>query len=196
MCTLHSGGKFNGKAYETSGGLHGVGSSVVNALSDLMRVEVARNNELFVQKFRRGIPLGKIEMVGPAPNRRGTSVTFHPDAEIFGSQHFKPARPLKMARSKAYLFSGVEIRWKSAIPDGDTPMDAVFHFPGGLADYLSDTLAKTTTYAERPFAGKVRFPRKIQRARLGRMGDQLDADARRLHPVLLQHGAHPRRRHA
>jgi len=161
MCTLHSGGKFGGKAYETSGGLHGVGSSVVNALSDLMKVEVARNCELWTQSFSRGKPQGPIRLVGPAPNRRGTSVTFRPDPQIFGHQMLKPARMLKMARSKAYLFSGVEIRWKSAVSDGETPAEAVFHFPGGLADYLSDTLDKTTTYAERPFAGKVGFPEKF-----------------------------------
>ena len=160
LCTLHAGGKFGGDAYATSGGLHGVGASVVNALSDHMRVEVARNRELFAQEFSRGIPKGPVEKVGPAPNRRGTSVTFHADHEIFGSQTFKPARLLKMVRSKAYLFSGVEIRWKSAISDGETPQEAVFHFPGGLADYLSDQLAKTSTYADRPFAGKVNFTEK------------------------------------
>ncbi|MCA3448339.1 MAG: DNA topoisomerase IV subunit B [Rhodobacter sp.] len=161
LCTLHAGGKFSGKAYETSGGLHGVGASVVNALSDRMRVEVARNKELHVQEFARGVPQGPITRVGPAPNRRGTSVTFHPDPEIFGSLQFKPARLLKMARSKAYLFSGVEIRWKSAVSDGETPPEATFHFPGGLADYLSDQLTGTTTYADRPFAGKVGFPDKF-----------------------------------
>jgi topoisomerase IV subunit B len=160
LCTLHSGGKFNGKAYQTSGGLNGVGSSVVNALSDLMKVEVARNRELYTQSFSRGVPQGKIRLVGPAPNRRGTTVTFHPDPQIFGSQHFKPARLMKMARSKAYLFSGVEIRWKCALNDGETPQEATFHFPGGLADYLKDQLDKTTTYAERPFAGKVSFTEK------------------------------------
>ena len=152
LCTLHSGGKFNGKAYETSGGLHGVGSSVVNALSDRLYVEVAKNKELYAHEFSRGKPLGPIQKIGAAPNRRGTSVTFHPDPDIFGSHTFRPSRLLKMVRSKAYLFSGVEIRWKSAIPDGDMPMEASFHFPGGLADYLSDTLQKTTTYADRPFA--------------------------------------------
>ncbi|MCZ8333115.1 MAG: DNA topoisomerase IV subunit B [Rhodobacteraceae bacterium] len=160
LCTLHAGGKFGGDAYATSGGLHGVGASVVNALSDHMRVEVARNRELFAQEFSRGIPQGPVQKIGPAPNRRGTSVTFHADAEIFGSQTFKPARLLKMVRSKAYLFSGVEIRWKSAINDGETPLEATFHFPGGLADYLTDTLAKTSTYADRPFAGKVSFTEK------------------------------------
>ena len=160
LCTLHAGGKFNGKAYQTSGGLHGVGASVVNALSDRMVVEVARNRELFRQSFSRGIPQGPVEKVGPAPNRRGTSVTFHPDAEIFSSLQMKPARLLKMVRSKAYLFSGVEIRWKTAINDGETPLEATFHFPGGLADYLADTMQKTTTYADRPFAGKVNFTEK------------------------------------
>ena len=161
LCTLHSGGKFGGKAYETSGGLHGVGSSVVNALSDRMDVEVALNKELYTQSFSRGKPLAPIRKVGPVANRRGTWVTFHPDAQIFGSQQFRPGRLMRMVRSKAYLFSGVEIRWKTAIPDGDTPMEAVFHFPGGLADYLADTLEKTTTYADKPFAGKVGFQAKF-----------------------------------
>jgi len=161
LCTLHAGGKFSGKAYQTSGGLHGVGASVVNALSDHLRVEVARNRELYAQEFARGVPLGPVERVGPAPNRRGTSFTFHADEQIFGSHRFRPARLLKMVRSKAYLFSGVEIRWKSAIDDGDTPMEAVFHFPGGLADYLAEQLDRDATYAERPFAGKVGFQEKF-----------------------------------
>ncbi|PWE30481.1 DNA topoisomerase IV subunit B [Maritimibacter sp. 55A14] len=161
LCTLHSGGKFSGKAYATSGGLHGVGVSVVNALSDHMRVEVARDRKLYAQEFSRGIPQGPLTPEGAAPNRRGTTVTFHADAEIFGSLHFKPARLLKLARSKAYLFSGVEIRWKSRIDDGETPTEAVFHFPGGLADYLSETLGGAATYAARPFAGKVGFAEKF-----------------------------------
>ena len=161
LCTLHSGGKFNGKAYETSGGLHGVGSSVVNALSDRLDVEVAKNKELFSQSFSRGKPLGPLQKLGPTQNRRGTTVTFHPDVDIFGSQHFRPHRLMRLARSKAYIFSGVEIRWKTAIPDADTPLEATFHFPGGLADYLKDQLEKATTYADRPFAGKVSFPEKF-----------------------------------
>jgi topoisomerase IV subunit B len=161
LCTLHAGGKFSGKAYQTSGGLHGVGASVVNALSDHMRVEVARNRELYAQEFSRGVPQGPVAKIGPAPNRRGTTVTFHPDAEIFGALKFRPARLLKMVRSKAYLFSGVEIRWKSAIPDGDTPMEAVFHFPGGLADYLKEQLTGAVTYSDKPFAGKVSFEEKF-----------------------------------
>jgi topoisomerase-4 subunit B len=160
FCTLNAGGKFSGDNYQTSGGLNGVGSSVVNALSDHLSVEVARNRELYRMEFSRGIPQGPLQKIGAAPNRRGTSVTFHPDPEIFGSLHLKPARLFRMARSKAYLFSGVEIRWKSEIPDGDTPMEGVFHFPGGLADYLAETLNGTTTYAERPFAGTVEFREK------------------------------------
>ena len=126
-----------------------------------MRVEVARNRELLAQSFSRGHPQGPVEKIGPAPNRRGTTVTFHPDAEIFGHLRFKPARLLKMVRSKAYLFSGVEIRWKSAIDDGETPQEAIFHFPGGLADYLGETLGNSATYADRPFAGKVGFQEKF-----------------------------------
>ncbi|MFD1343554.1 DNA topoisomerase IV subunit B [Litorisediminicola beolgyonensis] len=165
LCTLHAGGKFSGDAYETSGGLHGVGASVVNALSDSMVVEVARNRELFEQRFSRGHPLGPVAKIGQAPNRRGTSVTFHADEQIFGHHRFKPARLFKMVRSKAYLFSGVEIRWKTAIDDGETPTEASFHFPGGLSDYLTETLGTATTYADRPFAGTVDF-----KARFGTPG--------------------------
>ncbi len=161
LCTLHAGGKFTEGAYQTSGGLHGVGVSVVNALSDSMVVQVARNRELYEQRFSRGIPLGPVEKVGAAPNRRGTTTTFHADEQIFGHHRFKPARLLKMVKSKAYLFSGVEIRWKSAIEDGETPTEAVFHFPGGLADYLAEQLTGASTYAERPFAGSVDFNEKF-----------------------------------
>ena len=161
LCTLHAGGKFSGKAYQTSGGLHGVGASVVNALSDRMIVQVARNKELYEQKFSRGLPLGPIQKIGAAPSRRGTNVTFHADPEIFGSLKFKPARLFKSMRSKAYLFSGVQIRWKSAIEDGDTPTEANFHFPGGLADYLSETLNGASTYAQNPFAGTIDFQERF-----------------------------------
>ena len=164
FCTLHAGGKFSGKAYQTSGGLHGVGASVVNALSDYMIVEVARNKELFRQSFSRGNPIRAIEKLGSAPNRRGTMVQFHPDEEIFGSHRFKPARLFKTIRSKAYLFSGVEIRWKSAIDDNVTPLEASFHFPGGLSDYLGETLENISTYSELPFAGTVDFQERFQTA--------------------------------
>jgi Type IIA topoisomerase (DNA gyrase/topo II, topoisomerase IV), B subunit len=161
LCTLHAGGKFSGKAYATSGGLHGVGVSVVNALSDHLRVEVARDRKLYAQEFSRGIPQAPLAEIGAAPNRRGTTVTFHADAEIFGQHRFKPARLMRMARSKAYLFSGVEIRWKSAVDDGETPREAVFHFPGGLADYLGETLGAVATYADKPFAGRVEFAERF-----------------------------------
>ena len=162
--TLHAGGKFSGTAYQTSGGLHGVGASVVNALSDYMIVEVARNKELFRQSFSRGNPVKTIEKLGSAPNRRGTMVHFHPDEQIFGSHRFKPARLFKTIRSKAYLFSGVEIRWKTAIDDNITPLEASFHFPGGLSDYLGETLENNSTYSEAPFSGNVDFQERFQTA--------------------------------
>ncbi|MEJ5217600.1 DNA topoisomerase IV subunit B [Cognatishimia sp. D5M38] len=161
---LHAGGKFSGKAYETSGGLHGVGSTVVNALSDSLIVEVAKNKEVYQQSFVRGVPQGKLEKIGAAPNRRGTTVTFHADDQIFGSHRFKPKRLFTLVRSKAYLFSGVEIRWKSEIDDGETPVEATFHFPGGLSDYLTETLGTATSYADAPFAGKVQFKEKFNEA--------------------------------
>jgi topoisomerase-4 subunit B len=126
-----------------------------------LRVEVARNRELFVQEFSRGIPQGPPLRGSAVPNRRGTTVTFHADEQIFGSHRFKPARLFKMVRSKAYLFSGVEIRWKSAIDDGETPTEATFHFPGGLSDYLTETMGGAATYTDAPFAGKVEFQPKF-----------------------------------
>ncbi|MEQ8830634.1 MAG: DNA topoisomerase IV subunit B [Alphaproteobacteria bacterium] len=157
LTTLHSGGKFSGKAYATSGGLHGVGISVVNALSEMLTVEVARDRTLFRQTFSRGLPQDKLRKVGDAPNRRGTSVTFKPDAEIFGDKiRFEPERLYKMARSKAYLFKGVEIRWSCApslLPAGsEVPQKGVLHFPGGLRDYLTFTLGARATITPRPFA--------------------------------------------
>jgi topoisomerase-4 subunit B len=158
MCMLHSGGKFDGKAYNTSGGLHGVGVSVVNALSDACEVEVARGQQLYRMAFSRGLPNGKLENLGPVMNRRGTKVRFHPDETIFGKgANFKPARLFKMARSKAYLFGGVEIRWScdpSLIKD-DTPAEAVFHFPGGLKDYLASEIEGQTRVTKDLFAGNV-----------------------------------------
>ncbi len=159
MTKLHAGGKFDGKAYETSGGLHGVGVSVVNALSDLLEVEVARNRKLYRQRFSRGVPLGGLEELGDVHNRRGTRVRFHPDPQIFGDHaKFDPGRIFRMARSKAYLFGGVEIRWSCdpgmVLEGGDIPEKAVFHFPGGLKDYLAATLGKDFTVTREIFAGK------------------------------------------
>ncbi len=162
--TLHAGGKFSGKAYATSGGLHGVGSSVVNALSTDMVVEVARDRQLYRQRFSQGQTLGPIEAVGAAPNRRGTSVAFTPDTEIFGEMQFKPARLYKLARSKAYLFAGVEIRWKCApeLISDDTPAEAVFQFPGGLADHLKEQLGTREGATAEFFAGRQDFPGEAQ----------------------------------
>jgi topoisomerase-4 subunit B len=158
MCTLHSGGKFDGKAYNTSGGLHGVGVSVVNALSDRLEVEVARGQQLYRMIFSRGEPQTKLEKLGSIMNRRGTKVRFHPDEKIFGKgAAFKPARLFKMARSKAYLFGGVEIRWSCApeIIKDDTPAEAVFHFPGGLKDYLLASIEGQTLVTKDVFAGRI-----------------------------------------
>ncbi len=161
MSTLHSGGKFAGKAYATSGGLHGVGVSVVNALSSDTVVEVARDRQLYRQRFGKGQTLGPLEHLGGTPNRRGTSVAFTPDEEIFGPElHFKPARLYKLARSKAYLFAGVEIRWKCA-PDlisDETPAEAVFQFPGGLADHLREQLGTRESATADFFSGTQDFP--------------------------------------
>ncbi len=172
FCTLNAGGKFSGDNYETSGGLNGVGSSVVNALSDHVRVEVARNRELYAMEFSRGVPLTSLENLGPILNRRGTSVTFNPDPDIFGPKaHFKPKRLYDMAKSKAYLFSGVEIRWKCApecLAQGDeTPTSDTFHFPNGLSDYLNERLTGASTYSEIPFAGKVGFAEKFGPSEVG-----------------------------
>ncbi len=165
LTTLHSGGKFSGKAYATSGGLHGVGVSVVNALSTLTRIEVARNKELFAQEFSRGVPLGPLQRLGGTPNRRGTSVTFIPDPEIFGEDaKFKPARLFKLVRSKAYLFAGVEIRWKCAasLASEDVPAEAVFQFPGGLADHLKEQIGTRECVTTQFFAGTQDFPGEQQ----------------------------------
>jgi len=161
LCMLHSGGKFSHKAYATSGGLHGVGVSVVNALSTETVVEVARNKELWRQTFSRGLPTSKLEPRGPTQNRRGTSLSFVPDADIFGPEaRFKPSRLYRLARSKAYLFAGVEIRWKcdpSLIAD-ETPAEAVFQFPGGLSDHLREQIGARECATAEFFSGRQDFP--------------------------------------
>jgi topoisomerase-4 subunit B len=158
MCTLHAGGKFDSEVYETSGGLHGVGVSVANALSERMEVEVARGQKLYRMVFERGKPKGKLQDAGKAPNRRGTKVRFRPDLDIFGAKaHFKPERVFKMTRSKAYLFGGVEIRWFCAkeLLHGieDVPEKATFHFEEGLKDYLKETLSEATLVHPDIFTG-------------------------------------------
>jgi topoisomerase IV subunit B len=158
MCTLHAGGKFDSKVYETSGGLHGVGVSVTNALSERMEVEVARGQKLYRMTFERGKPKTKLLEAGKAPNRRGTKVRFRPDPQIFGEKaHFRPERVFKMTRSKAYLFGGVEIRWSCAKEllrgTDDVPEKATFHFADGLKDYLSETLSTATLVHPDIFTG-------------------------------------------
>jgi topoisomerase-4 subunit B len=159
MCTLHAGGKFDSKVYETSGGLHGVGISVVNALSSRLEVEVAREQKLYRMVFERGHPKGKLEELGKVHNRRGTRTRFKPDTEIFGAKAvFKPQRLFKMARSKAYLFGGVEIRWRCdpSLLKGveDVPAEDSFHFPGGLKDYLAAAIHADTLVHPDIFSGK------------------------------------------
>jgi len=159
MTTLHAGGKFGGKVYDTSGGLHGVGASVVNALSEWMEVEVARDKRGYEQRFERGKAVTKVKNLGAAPNRRGTTVTFKPDIKIFGpSTHFSPRTLYRMARSKAYLFRGVEIRWKCDTsllkPEWEIPAEDTLKFPGGLLEFLTTTLGRAKTVA-RAFSGQI-----------------------------------------
>lgn len=164
MTTLHAGGKFDSKVYETSGGLHGVGVSVVNALSELLEVEVARGQVLYRQIYSRGLPQGSIETVGKVVNRRGTRVRFKPDHQIFGKEaRFSPRRLFKMARSKAYLFGGVEIRWRCSpalLDQGadSVPPEATFRFPAGLKDYLAREIEGRQLVVDQIFAGKIEKP--------------------------------------
>jgi topoisomerase-4 subunit B len=161
LTMLHSGGKFSNKAYATSGGLHGVGVSVVNALSTETIVEVARNKQLYRQTFARGEPVSKLEELGATQNRRGTTVTFTPDPQIFGEEAaFKPTRLYRLARSKAYLFAGVEIRWRCdpSLADAETPAEAVFQFPGGLADHLKEQIGERACATSDFFRGRQDFP--------------------------------------
>ncbi|MBL8585129.1 MAG: DNA topoisomerase IV subunit B, partial [Bradyrhizobiaceae bacterium] len=159
LCTLHAGGKFDSKVYETSGGLHGVGVSVVNALSETLEVEVARSGQLYRQVYHRGKPANGLEKAGKVHNRRGTKVRFRPDPQIFGAKaKFSPQRLFKMARAKAYLFGGVEIRWRCdkallAGIDG-VPEEETFHFPAGLQDYLASTLDGQTLVHPDIFTGR------------------------------------------
>jgi topoisomerase-4 subunit B len=169
MTTLHSGGKFGGKVYATSGGLHGVGGSVVNALSVAMEVEVARDRILWKQSYARGKPTSKLINAGPVHNRRGTSIRFKPDPTVFGAIGFSPARLYRLCRSKAYLFRGVQIRWAcdASLLRGakdDTPAEAVLHFPGGLRDSLAADIGEQTVVLPQPWAGEADLPGGTGRA--------------------------------
>ncbi|MDR3523783.1 MAG: DNA topoisomerase IV subunit B [Acetobacteraceae bacterium] len=169
--TLHSGGKFSGKAYETSGGLHGVGSSVVNALSASLEVEVARDRVLWRQSYVRGVPQTALLNAGAVQNRRGTQIRFTPDTEIFGELRFQPGRLYKLCRSKAYLFRGVRIRWAcdpSLIVGTDIPAEIEIHYPGGLRDSLEADLGGKTPVVPL-WAGEANFPTNAAGERAGRM---------------------------
>jgi topoisomerase-4 subunit B len=171
--TLHSGGKFGGKVYDTSGGLHGVGSSVVNALSEELEVEVARDRVLWRQSYARGKPVTKLLNAGPTQNRRGTTIRFKPDRQIFGSVAFSPARLYRLCRSKAYLFRGVQIRWACDPtllhgPKDETPAEAVLHFPGGLRDSLQADIAASPCVIP-PWSGEADLPTSAKGERTGRL---------------------------
>lgn len=161
--TLHSGGKFGGNAYAVSGGLHGVGLSAVNALSSHMIIEVARDKKLYRQEYKQGKPVTDLVCVGSISNRRGTSVSFIPDTEIFGeTTKFKPSTLFRMSRTKAFLFRGVEIRWScdpSLIGSDDkTPTEQILKFPNGVADFLDYLIKDRTTVTPKPFSGRVELP--------------------------------------
>jgi topoisomerase-4 subunit B len=174
LTTLHSGGKFGGKVYQTSGGLHGVGASVVNALSEAMQVEVARDRTLWKQSYARGKPTSKLINAGPVHNRRGTTIRFKPDPQVFGPAQFVPARLYRLCRSKAYLFRGVEIRWTCdpALLKGgkdDTSAEAVLHFPGGLRDSLEADIGDSGRVLPLPWAGEADLPTAANGESTGRM---------------------------
>jgi topoisomerase-4 subunit B len=159
LTILHAGGKFSNSAYKTSGGLHGVGISVVNALSEVLDVEVAREKTLWSQSYSRGLPTGPLVKVGPTPNRRGTKIRFRPDTEIFGDKlRVNPKRVYAMARSKAFLRRGVKINWRcspSLVEGTDIPAEAELCFPGGLADRLTEITAGRALITTESFTGKV-----------------------------------------
>ncbi len=172
LSTLHAGGKFSGEAYQTSGGLHGVGISVVNALSAKLKVEVVRDHKIFRQSFSRGVTVSSLQSGETVKRKSGTKVTFSPDPQIFGeNKHFKPSKLLEMVRSKAYLFSGVELNWYCSehclTQNETTPQKAKFHFPGGLADYLEESLQSYQMYSPLPFSGKIIFAEKFKNHTIG-----------------------------
>ncbi len=198
MTMLHTGAKFSGKAYETSGGLHGVGVSVVNALSERVEVTVWKDGFEWRQTFSRGKPTSKLEKLGPT-RKHGTQVTFTPDPVIFGEDAaFRPARVHRMARTKAYLFRGVEIRWRCAserITDA-TPAEATFRFPNGIADFLAETTEGLATVTPTPFAGRVERQGEagaVEWAVTWTPDGFGEADS--FIPLLLQRHPHPRGRH-
>ncbi|MCY4543100.1 MAG: DNA topoisomerase IV subunit B [Rhodobacteraceae bacterium] len=163
LTTLHAGGKFSNKVYSTSGGVHGVGLSVVNALSNHLQVEIARGGKLFTQDYSRGVPVGELQQSAQSTRRRGTTISFEPDPEIFGTKaNFSPARLFGMAKSKAYLYSGTRIFWKCDTATDEVPSAAELHYPGGLSDYLSDRLSGMELDGDQHFSGRVSFGDKFE----------------------------------
>lgn len=167
LTTLHSGGKFDSKVYSTSGGLHGVGISVVNALSDMLEVEICRQKQRWRQTYSRGHSQSPLTLDEQPTRAKGTFMRFHPDPEIFEDAQFKPATLFQMARAKAYLFKGAEIEWwcdPSLLKDNRTPQKATLHYPGGLLDYLQDLVGndQKSESEEKPvfefFSGEAVFP--------------------------------------
>ncbi len=166
LCTLHAGGKFSDKSYLTSGGLHGVGISVVNALSEKLTVEVVKNRICYSQSFSKGMPLGKLIKIGEKRIKSGTKITFSPDKTIFsGNILFNPEKIYELAKSKAYLFSGVKIDWKAPnIGESNLnklPNSERFHFENGLMDLVRSNTAVEYNITNDYFVGKVDFKEKF-----------------------------------
>ena len=193
LTTLHSGGKFGAKVYQTAGGLHGVGVSVVNALAEELTVEVARNRQLWRQSYVRGQPIEHARAASAAaPTGAAPRSASRPIREIFGKGAAASGRRCvhRMARSKAYLFRGVEIRWQcdpellAGAPG--VPEREVFHFPAGLEDFLKATLAGRECVTELPFVGEAELD---DGSGPGRVGDRLAARRGALRRPLLQHRA-------
>ena len=158
LTTLHAGGKFNNKIYQTSGGLHGVGISVVNALSEFLNVEVYRDKNIYSQDFKKGKPQGKLLKLDQKTNKRGTKVTFKPDESIFDKNiNFNIKRLYEFCKSKAYLFAGTEIKWvcdnKLAL-DNNIPNAEIFNFSNGLVDYLNNEIEPSSFIGKECFSGK------------------------------------------
>jgi DNA gyrase subunit B len=148
MTQLNAGGKFDRNTYKVSGGLHGVGVSVVNALSEWMEVEVYRNGEIFKQKYERGVPTAKVKVVGKVKAKTGTRVTFMPDNEIFKSIEFKFSTLEARVRELAYLNKGITI----SIKEEATDKEEKFHFKGGIVDFV-----KYLDEGEKSISGKPIF---------------------------------------
>ena len=158
LTTLHSGGKFSDNVYQTAGGLHGVGISVVNALSSHLNITVYRHGKLYQQSYSRGVPLSKLTSSETSKKLKGTVINFAPDGEIFGNKaSFKPTKIYELAKSKAYLHRGVEIDWECELKlaDDKIPAKCIIHFPNGLKDYLDSKIKDGKIISEETFCGEI-----------------------------------------